>query len=118
MGDSGVFDFGVPDDYSGVARAVAPSAGWNIPAPAPYTLGSTSVTPGTPSLGGYNLGNVASTLDLGGDRGAGGGDWWSKIKGGAKDFGDIAKATLPFASLGATGVGISSSIQARNQAAE
>jgi len=92
MGDSGVFDFGVPDDYSSVARGAFPSN---------FTLPSYTPPAGDTS----SFGDIA--------RNVGGG-----IKSVASGFGDVAKAALPFASLGATGVGIASSIQARNQAAE
>src|SRR5438094_1708658 len=121
FGEFGGYDFGnVASGLSEAFKTDLPATPWNIPAPAAYTLGGdlSRVSSAAPGAGGdYNLGNVAQSLDLGGDRG-GGGDWWSKLKSGASTFGDVAKAALPFASLGATGVGIASSIQARNQAAE
>src|SRR5438034_3363478 len=119
FGDFGGYDFG---NVASSLRADLPETPWVLPATPAYSLDIPRVSAETPGLGGggdYNLGNVSRTLyGGGGGGGEGGGDWWSKLKSGASTFGDVARAALPFASLGATGVGIASSIQARNQAAE
>lgn len=54
--------------------------------------------------------------------GASAGDWASRLWGGAGDvaggFGKFAKGALPFAQLGATGLGVANSLKAQQAAAE